>query len=177
MASYVAPGAWRCNFCLRTLPEYEFAVDGYRKRMGKGPGRCQDCDNELARVRQSMSPTGKYSGCVDNSAAYKLAKETCRNHAWGTGYYSRSDKAAALASTAEQRIRGGKSRTAAERRQDEDVRVGQREREQVAEYRELDKRADARTSTERTPTERTDDSDRKRRLREWREHGGEYPLR
>ena len=92
MARYVSPGVWQCDFCLRVLPEGDFAVDRWRQRMKKGPGRCNDSEREYARAKSAFSPSSRYSD-ADHHSAYHAAKDTCRQHAWGSGYYSLSDKA------------------------------------------------------------------------------------
>ena len=87
MAAYVSPGVWKCNFCERILPESDYATDGWRKLMGKGPGRCQQCETELGRAKCQMSPTGKYTD-TPQAAAYAEAKEVCRAHMWGEWEYA-----------------------------------------------------------------------------------------
>ena len=145
MARYVAPGAWQCPLCNRTLPEADFATDGYRARMKKGPGRCRDCDREVARARSSLAADKKLSSCVDNAAAYEMAREVCAAHSWGKGYYNYSVKAAAV-ERADRRLKGQNQEgirglTTGERRAAEAVMVEHAERKQVAELRNLDRRA------------------------------------
>ena len=140
MARAGPDGSWICPWCERMLPESDFSLDAYRRRHNKGPGRCRDCDREYARAKTALSPSGKY-GDADHSLAVHLAKETCGNHAWGAGYYSKSAIAAASARDATARIRGRRELTAGERRDTEAVRMETAERKQVEELRELDKRA------------------------------------
>ena len=130
MARFFEAGIWICNFCERKLPESEFAADNWRRERGKGPGRCVQCEKELARAKTAFSPTGRY-GQADHCYAYEAAKETCRAHAWGSGYYSRTDKADANerglrikelrgAERATAKAKTGMNRTFSERRADED---------------------------------------------------------
>ena len=143
MARAGPDGGWICPWCERLLPEADFSLDAYRRRHNKGPGRCRDCDREYARAKTAISPSGKY-GEADHSLAVHLAKETCGNHAWGAGYYSKSAVAAASARDATQRIRGRRELTAGERRVKEAVRQVGAERRQVEELRELDRAAQKR---------------------------------
>ena len=89
-----------CTLCRRDLDKAEFARDAYRERTGRRPNRCRQCDREIARVKTIISPTGKYAD-ADHQAAYELAKRTCRAHAWGSAYYSRTEQNAALYRTAD----------------------------------------------------------------------------
>ena len=131
---------WICYLCDRALHESQFAQDAYRKRHNKGPGRCLDCEREYSRALTATSPTGKYSD-GDHPAALNMAKETCRAHAWGRGYYTQTAVSKAKADVATKRIRGRRELTAGERNVAEEVLVETGERRQVMELRELDKRA------------------------------------
>ena len=133
-------GSWICPLCERALHESEFANDAYRRRHNKGPGRCLDCEREYSRALTATSPTGKYVD-ADHPAALNMAKETCRAHAWGRGYYTKTAVSKAKAEVATKRIRGRRELTAGERRIAEEVLVETGERKQVEELRELDKRA------------------------------------
>ena len=169
MARYVAPGAWQCPLCNRTLPESDFATDGYRVRMKKGPGRCRDCDREVARARSSLAADQKLSSCVDNAAAYDMAREVCAAHAWGRGYYSQTMKAAAV-ERADRRLKGQNQEgirglTTGERRAAEAVMVEGAERRQVEELRDLDRRAAERSPVGGTEPVTQADSDRKAAVR------------
>ena len=143
MARAGPDGSWICPWCERLLPESDFSLDAYRRAHNKGPGRCRDCDREYARAKTAISPSGKY-GDADHSLAVHLAKETCSNHAWGAGYYSKSAIAVASARDATARIRGREEQSAAERRDTEAVRMETAERKQVEELRDLDRRAQER---------------------------------
>ena len=162
---------WICNLCERALHESEFAADAWRRRMGKGPGRCLDCEREYGRALVATSVNGKYSG-GDHSAALNMARETCAAHAWGRGYYSKSDVAVAQARDATARIRGRVELTASERRASEAVLAETGERKQAEEVRELDRRAQTRaekpadTIPKNIPAE---DGGRKARVRALRE--------
>ena len=83
MASYVAPGIWQCNFCAQVLPEQAFSIDAWRIRNNKGPGRCQECENELSRAKTAF---GSYSA-ANHRQAYMLAKEVCQARQWGQADY------------------------------------------------------------------------------------------
>ena len=156
---------WICFLCERALHESEFSQDAYRRRHNKGPGRCRDCDREYGRALVATSPTGKYSD-GDHPAALNMAKETCRAHAWGNGYYSKSAVSSAKAEVAMERIRGRREQTASERRVSEEVLVMTGERRQVAELRDLDRRAQERVDkpADTMPAD-IPDSDRKAAVR------------
>ena len=136
--------------CDRVLPEAEFAMDAYRTRHNKGPGRCRDCDKEVARARSALSPSQKLGDCADNSAAYEMARVTCQAHAWGSGYYTRSEKSAAVEKVARRQKgenqEGIRGLSAGERRTAEAVMLEDAERRQVQEYRDLDQKAQDRLS-------------------------------
>ena len=159
-------GTWICPLCERALHESEFANDAYRRRHNKGPGRCRDCEREYSRALTATSPTGRYVD-GDHPAALNMAKETCRAHAWGKGYYTKTAVGKAKAEIATKRIRGRRELTASERRESEEVLVMTGERKQVAELRELDRRAQEREKPADTIPAAIPaaDSDRKARVR------------
>ena len=174
---------WICPMCERALHRSEFAADAYRERTGRGPGRCIDCEREYSRALTALSPSGKY-GDADHPAALNMARETCRAHSWGRGYYSKSDKAVVLARDATARIRGRREPTAAERRDAETVMREGAERKRVAEYREQDRAIAARLAERDKPAETipgnipASDSAYKTALKQWRrEREGPPPVR
>ena len=168
------PGTWICPWCERIMPESDFSLDAYRKRHGKGPGRCRECDREYARAKTALSPTGKY-GDVSHSEAYWLAKDTCSQHSWGKGYYTMTDKAAVKERAgrvrdADRRAVGVRGLAAGERRVAEAVMVQGAERKRVREYREQDAAIAARLAEPKPAAVpvRADDP-YKAALREWRQ--------
>ena len=147
MARFWDGNNWVCPWCERILPLAEFSMDAYRKRHNKGPGRCRDCDREYARAKTALSATGRYAD-APHAEAVILAKETCRTHSWGAGYYTDSDIAAATEEARTRRRKPGlREGTTAERKQNEAVRMITRERKQVEEYRRLDAAAAQRQTT------------------------------
>ena len=173
-------GTWICPLCERALHESEFANDAYRRRHNKGPGRCRDCEREYSRALTATSPTGRYVD-GDHPAALNMAKETCRAHAWGRGYYSKSAVAAEQARDATARIRGRVELTAAERRDAETVMREGAERKRVAEYREQDRAIEARLAerdkvADVIPEKIPPASAYRQALKEWRRNGkGDVP--
>ena len=171
------PGSWICHMCDRTLRESEFSNDAYRERLNKAPGRCRDCDREYGRALAATSPTGKWADAPSHSEALHMAKETCRAHAWGKGYYTLTDKANALERVAAARSGGDPNeRTFAERRQDEDKLQAAAERIAAERHQSLDRAARRRAENPPPPAptappaadQDEDDKARKRALREWR---------
>ena len=88
MARKGPDGTWICPLCERALHEFDFAADAYRERTGRGPGRCRDCEREYSRALVATSPTGKY-GDADHPVALEMAREVCREHAWGQTVYAK----------------------------------------------------------------------------------------
>ena len=152
MARYHSPGNWICGWCDRVLPETEFPPDGWRRQRGKGPGtRCRDCDREYTRAKTAISPTGKLRD-ADHSAAYHLAKPVCQAHAWGTGYYSQTDKTNARQQAANARTGRPEKMTATERRRAGDDLMRRAERDRARRDADLEHAANARASTPRPAT-------------------------
>ena len=140
----IAPGTWKCNFCLRDLHESEFATDNWKKKRGRAPGRCQDCEKELARAKTALSPTWKFAD-ADHRAAYHMAKDTCRNHAWGAGYYDKRTISAARERVKAQQ-KGRAERTLSERRADETELLEHGARRQSDRNRQLEAAAKQRAT-------------------------------
>ena len=146
MARYIRQGIWQCPWCSRILPEHEFALDAWRKARGKGPGgRCRDCDKEYSRALVATSPTGKYQD-ADHAAAYHMAKRTCQDHAWGSGYY---DKGTRRAASQKAKQEGRTERTLSERRADEAELLEHGARRQSNRNRQLEEAAKKRTTAAR----------------------------
>ena len=159
------PDTLICPFCERIMPRTEFATDRWREARGKNPGRCWDCERELARAKSAFSPTQRFA-TADHTAAYYAAKDTCRNHAWGSAYYNKSVKAHYRELVAKMPGRGlgqGKDqiRTHTQRHADEAVLHERAERNRADRERALETAVKARTSRPALPASAPEDDPEK----------------